>query len=126
MIGVRYPEWRENITDAVRALADANYQRRVWIDRRPGPDEPYDTLDYNVHELFDDSNVLSDPSGAVGVLLASETEAAAFRSLGNVLGALIDDLGDAPDARYLADPRWPLVIARARDVLAVLGDATAG
>ena len=52
--------------------------------------------------------------------LLYESEVPALRALDTVLGPLIDDLGDAPDEIYLADPRWPSVIHAAANALAAM------
>jgi hypothetical protein len=49
-----------------------------------------------------------------------EREVGTLRALDAVLGPLIDELGDRPDADYLADARWPRVVEAAAQALAVL------
>jgi len=39
----------------------------------------------------------------------------------DVVADRLVDLGDSPDATYLADPRWPVVVDTARDALKALG-----
>jgi hypothetical protein len=120
MTHVKYPEWRQQMIDAVRALSDPDYQRRVWLAGEGiGPDF-YDSLQERIHDLFDDSEVLPDASRRVGVLLRNEAEVEALRPLGRALDALIDELGDVPDEQYLADPRWPEVVGAAEVALKVL------
>jgi hypothetical protein len=53
------------------------------------------------------------PDRWVGVVL-HPAEVEPLRRLGQVLGAMIADLGDVPDEVYLAEPRWPSVVDRAR------------
>jgi hypothetical protein len=72
-------------------------------------------LDYCVHILFDDTYAMSDPLAAVGVILF-ENEVASLEVLRDVLGPLIDELGDVEDETYLADPRWSMVEAAANSV----------
>jgi hypothetical protein len=120
MTQVQYPEWREEVIDAVRALSDLDYQRRVWVAGESiGPDF-FDSLQERIHTLFDDADVLPEPGHRLGVLLRDDREVEALRPLGRMLDEVVNDLGDVPDARYLADPRWPQVVHRATAALAAL------
>ena len=110
---IEFPEWRDEVVEAVRSLSDLAYQKRVWVDRDYPQPGFYDALDECVHTLFDDADVLPEPSGRLGVLLRSETEVEALRPLGSLLDAVVEDLGTSPADRYLADPRWPEVVRRA-------------
>ncbi|GAA2807154.1 SCO4402 family protein [Crossiella cryophila] len=111
---VRFPGLRFQVLAAVRALADREYQERVWLDL-----SNVETLDECVHVLFDDTEVLSDPASSVGEILhANEVEP--LRQAGLVFDALITDLGDVRDEVYLADPRWPGVLAKAEAAWAVM------
>lgn len=103
---VEFPDVRINVVAALESLADQNYQQRVWRDRMPRADEKVDNFDLVVHVLFDDSRVLDDPEPPVGEVLASAREVRAARELAEVLGRLIDELGDVGDEVYLASPRW--------------------
>jgi hypothetical protein len=116
---MRFPEMRAEIIGAVRALADRDYQERVWINKIFPHDNFYDDFSMRVHILYDDTNVMSNPSEAVGTFIY-ENEVASFRELDRSLSPLIDDLDDAEDAVYLADPRWPQVVQAAKDALQIL------
>jgi hypothetical protein len=112
-MALQYPGMRTEVVGALEALGDPDYQRRVWL-KHDWPDpEGYDSLDENVHVLFDDIDVCVDPVGWVGVVL-HPSEVEPLQKLGEVFGALIDDLVDVPDEVYLADPRWPSVVELAR------------
>ncbi|MET9891961.1 hypothetical protein ABZZ47_17360 [Streptomyces sp. NPDC006465] len=52
--GVVFPHVRVNVVSVLESLADADHQRRVWLDRAPAPDGGLDDLDLVVHILFDD------------------------------------------------------------------------
>ncbi len=119
MTDIEFPEMRAEVVRSVEALADPEYQQRVWI-KREYPSTPYyDDLDMNIHTLFDDTEVLGDAQGAVGTILHPD-EVHSFTMLFEAFNPLIDDLGDASDDAYLAHPRWPLVVERARAALATL------
>lgn len=103
---------RAEVVRAVSALADPEYQRRVWLRREYPRDDFYDDLTINVHILFDDSEVLPEPAHRVGWVVL-ETELPALAVLGQRLDAVVSDLGEAADEEYLADPRWDGVVAAA-------------
>ena len=110
---LQYPTMRAWVVDALQALGDPEYQRRVWLEHHCPEPNFVDNLDENVHILFDDVDVCVDPAGWVGIVL-HPPEVEPLRKLGEAFGAMIDDLGDVPDEVYLADPRWPTVVELAR------------
>src|SRR5690348_5247643 len=120
-MSVRFPAMRNEVIAALRALADRDYQERVWVRRELPSPNYHDDLDLEVHVLFDDVDVCVDPDRWVGDVLEAG-EVAPFRRLGTALGAMIDDLGNAQDADYLADPRWSGVIEAATAALAIMGE----
>lgn len=109
---------RSDVLDALRSLADREYQEREWGKYRE-EENRYDDLTLNVHLLYDDCQVLPDPASQVGTVLYAD-DAEPLRRVGAVLGPLIHDLGEASDAEYLADPRWDLVVAAAAEAVADL------
>ncbi|MFB9927596.1 hypothetical protein ACFORO_20305 [Amycolatopsis halotolerans] len=120
MSGIRFPGIRTQIVSAIVSLSDRDYQERVWIRREfPHPDY-YDEFDLAVHSLFDDSPILPSPApGCVGELIYADEEIPLAR-LGEMLGPLIDELGDVPDAEYLNSPQWPEVVRRATAVREIM------
>lgn len=113
---VRFPAARRELLSALRALADLEYQRRVWIRRELPTPGYYDELDLEIHVLYDDTCVLPNPELCVGtVIRASEVEA--LRRLDGVLGPVIDELGNSADEDYLAHEDWTAVAAAAKDAL---------
>lgn len=108
---VRFPAMRQQTLMALIALADPEYQERVWIQRHYPRDGFYDDLTMNINVLYD--NVLPEPQSRVGTVLRSESESAELLRLEQVLGPLIDDLGDASDGEYISDRRWSDVVAAA-------------
>lgn len=118
---VRFPQMRNYVIDALRSLADVNHQRVVWGCYEEGVPY-YDDLTLNVHVLYDDCQVVPEPSTAVGAVLF-EHEVPALTALDAALGPMIDDLQDASDDAYIADPRWPDVVAAAAAALVAMGAA---
>lgn len=114
MTTVQFPDMRLEVIAALRALADPQRQQS-WGKVEEGVSS-YDDLTLNVHILYDDCQVLPDPSAAVGsVLEASEVDA--LRAVHEVLNPLLDELGDKPDSEYVGDPRWRSVVAAAGEAL---------
>jgi hypothetical protein len=109
---------RSEVLSAITTLADLDHQERVWVggDIQPGI---VDNLDYVVHTLYDDVNVYPDPASTVGIVLHPD-EVEPLLALDAVFGPLIKEIGDEPDAAYLAHPKWPSVVAAAAAVHAVM------
>jgi len=112
---VGFPAMRDEVIAALGSLADPQHQQLRWGVNEPGVNY-YDDLTLNIHVLYDDSQVLPNPSAALGAVLHDE-EVDAFLALHTALEPLLDELGDRPDRDYIADPRWPSVIAAARAAL---------
>lgn len=117
---VKFPAMRREVIDAVAALSDLEYQRRVWIDRIFPKENFYDDLTLRSHILYDDTMVLPDPGSAIGDILIDGDEVARLAALDQVLGPLIDELGEADDFRYISHPRWPEVVRLAGRALSAL------
>lgn len=124
MTQVRYPEMRREVVNALTSLSDPAYQRRVWIERDHPREGYFDDLTLTVNILYD--MVLPDADTRLGSVLVSAREVDTLRLLERVLGQLITDLGDAPDSRYLSDPRWGGVVDAARSALAAMTRAATG
>lgn len=122
MTDVQYPEMRRSVIEALESFADPNYQKRVWINRQFPRANFYDDLDVNVSILYDDCVVVPDPHSRIGTVLVDGPEVDRLIELDQVLGPMIRRLGNAPDATYLGDSEWPLVVAAARAALAAMRD----
>ncbi|WP_194813403.1 hypothetical protein [Nocardia sp. XZ_19_385] len=122
MTDVQYPEMRKSVIEALESFADLDYQKRVWIDREFPQENFYDDLDVNVSILYDDCVVVPDPRGRIGTVLIDGPEVDRLIELDQVLGPMISRLGNAPDATYLGDSEWPLVVAAAQAALAAMRD----
>ncbi|TQM25871.1 SCO4402 family protein [Nocardia bhagyanarayanae] len=117
---VQFPEMRANVLSAIRALADREYQQRVWLERQYPHEGFYDDLDQRIHTLYDDCAVLPDPRRRIGTVLIDNDELGALAKLDRVLSPLLDDLGNSPDSVYVGDPRWGAVLTAARVALAAM------
>ena len=82
-------------------------------------DDDFDSLAEHLACLYDECEILPRPDRAVGSILRA-SEVPAMRMLGRQLGALILELGEAPDCFYLAHPRWFDVVVAAEGALAAM------
>ncbi|MGV9371676.1 SCO4402 family protein [Micromonospora tulbaghiae] len=80
MSEVRFPDLRNEMVRAVKALADPAHQWSAWV-RRELPPGGYDEFTHRIHILYDDTQVLEDPDAAIGIYLRSQEEADALRGL---------------------------------------------
>ncbi|MET7339551.1 hypothetical protein [Nonomuraea sp. NPDC005650] len=112
---------RNEVVGAVRALADPDYQKAVWIRREFPHPEYYDDFSLNIHILYDDSGVCEDPFGSIGSYLRSEREAEVVSQLADALNALLAVEGeDRSDSEYLGSPHWQAVVHAASTAYDVL------
>lgn len=112
---VTFPEMRNEVIAALRSLSDPVHQATRWGRSIEGVDY-YDDLTLNVNTLYDDCQVLPSPESAVPAVLL-ERDIPSLSELQAALGPMIVDLGNRSDADYLADPRWPTVVAAAKSAL---------
>ncbi len=117
---VQFPSMRDEVVEAVEALADTEYQWSAWV-RHELPVGGYDDFNLAIHILFDDTTVAEDPDRTIGVFLRSQEEADAMRKLGRQIRGLFDELGtELSDEEYLRSPGWPAVVAAAKEAREVL------
>jgi hypothetical protein len=117
-LGVRYPSLRLDVWVALTALSDPSHQAMHWGKDVAGDDD-FDSLAEHLACLYDECEILPRPERAVGSILRA-SEVPAMRMLGRQLGALILELGDAPDALYLSHPRWFDVVIAAEAALVAI------
>ena len=119
--GIRFPEMRRNVISAVRALADGEYQRRVWSERIYPNEGYYDDFTLNLNILYDDTLVLDDPVSTLGTVLRSEDEVWAMEELGSAIDEVLRLEGDGKaDVDYLASPAWGAVLRSASAAYEIL------
>jgi hypothetical protein len=124
MRSVRFPEMRSEVMRALQALADPDYQRRVWVNRVYPHPGFYDDFTLNIHILYDDTRVLEAPHEVVGSVLSSDLEAEAMARLAHVINSLFERVGtDLSDEDYLRQPEWSSVVEQAQAALATLSEA---
>ncbi len=112
---VTFPEMRNEVIAALRSLSDPMHQETRWGHYEEGVNY-YDDLTLDVNVLYDDCQVLPSPETAVPDVLI-DADVPAIEALGSVLGPMIRDLGNRPDADYRADARWGAVVEAAQAAL---------
>ncbi|MDR7385391.1 SCO4402 family protein [Promicromonospora iranensis] len=115
---IQYPEMRAQVVTSLRSLSNLEHQRTRW-GKLSEDGAYYDDLDLNVHVFYDDTMVLPDPVESVGSIITTD-EVDVLEKLNSVLEPIIDELGDQPDAAYLAHPGWSAVVNAAADAVQVL------
>ncbi|GAA2127194.1 hypothetical protein GCM10009727_16800 [Actinomadura napierensis] len=121
VVVVRFPDMRREVIDALQALSDPDYQRRVWVDRVYPQPGYYDDLTHNINLLYDDTSVAEDPYGQVGVTLESDEEAAVMERLVAVLDPLLDGFpAELDDAEVISRPEWAEVVKAAQDAVRII------
>jgi len=117
---LEFPAMRRELVETMTSLSDRDYQQRVWIDKNYPRPNFFDDLTMTVN-IFHDLIVNDDDFDQyIGAFLVSSDEATAVERVYRTLDALIDDLADSPDSRYLSDPRWTDVVSAAAQAKAVL------
>lgn len=114
---VQFPAMRLDVVAALQSLSDPVQQESRWGRVQLGVNY-YDDLSVCVNILFD-CQVLPNPDVAVGSVLLPGEEPA-LRAVADELLPLVDELGPAADASYLAHRRWDAVVRasrRARDLM---------
>lgn len=105
---LRFPSLRAELLEYLADLAAD--------DRLKKPDD----LDFVVHFLFDDTDLADPGRSTVGLVLFSEEERQSLLSLTQVIGVLVDELGDATTAKYVERPVWHQIRRLARSSLDLL------
>ncbi|MEV4096180.1 SCO4402 family protein [Streptosporangium saharense] len=111
---IRFLSMRDEIISSVNTLANREYQQNVWVERKYPHPGYYDDFSMNIHILYDDTNVLEDPEGAIGTYLTSHDEAEALANLHEALEALFTELGtELTDIEYINSAYWEAVVEAA-------------
>lgn len=118
---IEYPDMRASAIYMLRSLADPEHQQRIWIEGDLPNWRYWDALDMIVRDSEMNGLDEEDLSGQVGLTFENAEEAAAVQKVYELLWPLVDKLGDADDAVYVADPVWPEIVAAAQAALAALG-----
>ena len=121
MNDVEYPEMRLNAVRSIQALADLDYQWRVWVRREYPHSNFFDDFTQRIHILYDDTRLLELlDEEKIGDILRDEDEREALRPLREALDTLFDRYGtELTDEQYMTTPEWPAVVSAAQAALPV-------
>lgn len=120
-VAVRFPDMRREVIEALQALSDPEYQRRVWVDRNYPQPGFYDDLTHNINVLYDDTSVAEDPQGQIGLTLENAEEVAAMERLTAVLDPILDSLPTKiDDGAVISLPDWGAVVRAAREAVDII------
>lgn len=118
---VKHPYMRMQLILTIRSLADADYQRKVWVNLESPRDPWFDDADVPVHVLLDDMDADIDLDGQIGFTLENDTEAEAVMQAAKALNVVLEGLpGHASAEMYINSPHWPAVVAAARHAYGIL------
>jgi hypothetical protein len=117
---VEFLAMRREVARALASLADLGYQRRAWLAGNFGDPHTNEDLTLNINILYDDSQVLPNPTTRVGSVLIDGDEVEALTALERPLSRVLDRLGEASDAEYMSSPEWLEVVQLAGVALAAM------
>ena len=107
-VSVQFPAMRRDVMSALAALADEQYQQFVWLGQGEWPGHAAD-LQLAVNVLFDDAQVLPEPSTRVGTVLVEGHEISRLRELGSLLNGMLERHARDADQDVVDDPDWDRV-----------------
>jgi hypothetical protein len=115
---VQLPHKRNEMMHYLQALADTDYQLRVWIRGEGSGEMSQDCLGYALTFFFEDTMLAEAPERNIGTILTSVQEVASVRKLTQNLENLLNQLGDnCSDLEYISSPLWRPVVAAAQDAV---------
>ncbi|MGJ3238854.1 MAG: SCO4402 family protein [Anaerolineae bacterium] len=119
-MSVRNHNLRNEVIYYVDILSNPEKQRDVWIELNYPEGVEEDCLDFAIHLFFDDTSLAYKPEALIGDILVNQLEARLIKNLTDILGEIIDELGDVPDINYLKHSKWIKVVNKARQVKEVI------
>ncbi len=109
---------RDEMLHYLNALADPDYQLRVWVRGESVPEIGQDCLGYALTFFYEDTMLFEAPERNIGTILTSAHEAAGMRKLAAAMGRVLHQVGeDRHDNEYIACPYWRAVISAAHEAL---------
>lgn len=121
MSNIKYPEMRKELVGHLQALADPEYQQRVWVEGGSEGAIQHDEFDYAVHFLYDDTQLAKDPRSTIGSILRDTWEADRIETLVSAIEGIFQKYGtELSDAQYIELPEWLSVVGAAREALAAV------
>lgn len=120
---LKYPSIRDELLETLRSLADAEYQKKNWLDRNFPPGTEHDCFDYAVHFIYDDTSLATDPDSDIGIFLKDENEVQMIKAVVIALDRVFETLGmNATDEEYINCPEWSEVLKTASQAWQAMKD----
>ncbi|MCE9637530.1 MAG: hypothetical protein K8T90_17655 [Planctomycetes bacterium] len=121
---VRFPQMRWFLQEALRALADSEFQQLVWVARRSDAEKRWHAnFDEVVHTILDDLDLGRDPDKSIGSFTCNVDEARAAAEVACAIERLLKKYGTRrSDAEYVATREWSEVMQLARQALDLMKD----
>jgi hypothetical protein len=122
---LKLPQWRCELMETLKELADPVYQQKAWIEGKLDKDKVVGAQQV-YHSLFEDLDLHSDPQAAIGAFLFDAAELAALAPVIEPLAAICEEVGEPTSQAFVSHPLWPDVVgaaAKARALLAEKGEA---
>lgn len=128
---LKSPELREQLLGHLIVLADAEYQHQILLERELSSEIDDDYWDdFAVHLIyfelafdfvFDDTNLIETPEGAIGVFLKDAREVRLVITVINAIERVFTAVNiEAADRDYISCPEWQGVLETAANALAVM------
>ena len=114
--------WRRNLVSAIRDLADAGYQERVWV-RGAGPE--VDSMSEAICRFFDDYDVDGFLAVSARGSVLSADQRASLTTLRDALDTFLKQ-GKADDRRAIRQPKWQEIQELAVAALRTLSNGVSG
>ncbi len=125
-VWLKFPELRERLLENLRSLADAKDQRQVSliqenVNHLKIPSEIEEKhCNFNVHFIYfefafdfvyDDTSLVENPKGAIGLFLKNEREAQAIEAVLHAIERVFQATGiGVADQEYINSPEWTNVL----------------
>jgi hypothetical protein len=115
---VLLPQKRSEMFHYLQALANPDYQERVWVNGDYYPEIGHDGFGYVVTFFFEDTMLAEAPEKNVGTILESVEEAHLIRQVCSAILQVVRVVGDEqPDVEYISHPEWQVVVESASEAI---------
>ncbi len=109
---------RDEMLYYLNALADPDYQLRVWVHGEEVPGIGQDRFGFAMTFFYEDTMLFEAPERNVGTILISDHEAVCMTKLAAAVGRVLNQLGeDRHDSDYIACPHWRAVVSAAQEAV---------
>jgi hypothetical protein len=109
---------RDEMFHYLQALANPDYQQRVWVNGEYLPEIGHDGFGYVITFFFEDTMLAEAPQNNVGTILESPDEVPLIANVCDALANVVHVMGDdRTDAEYIRSPHWRAVVMAAADAI---------